>query len=128
MHDWSDEKFDWQGLDDAGDYIGEWLRRWTRLSVHDIKEKFGTLRIYCSFGFYRIHDLVFPGYMYTRPWWPNKLDNLMSSIVLPLLNIIAIPIQKSLYRYRYKKAVQKWPHLREEILCCADFRELLEGL
>lgn len=49
------------------------------------------------------------------------------SQVLPLLNKIIIPIQKSVYRYFYKKAVQKWPHLYDEIVCTADWGELFEG-
>jgi hypothetical protein len=123
---WPDKYFN--QLEEAGEFIGEWLRKWTRMSVVQTKEKFGTLRVYCSFGWYSIYALWRPGYMWTPKWWPYKLDRLMSSILLHLLNIIGIPIQKSLYRWRYKKAVQKWPHLREEILCCADWRELLEDL
>jgi hypothetical protein len=127
MHDWSEEKFDWEGLNDAGEYIGVWLRKWVRMEVTQIKEKFGTLRIYCGFGWSTMYSIWRPRYMWMPSWWPHRLDHLMSSLILPLLNIIIVPIQKKAYVWRYKNAVKKWPHLREEILCCADWGELFDG-
>ena len=32
------------------------------------------------------------------------------------------------YRETYKKAIEKWPHLKQEILQGADWSEYLEGL
>ena len=32
------------------------------------------------------------------------------------------------YRETYKKAIEKWPHLKEEILAGADWNEFLQGL
>jgi len=40
MHDWSDNRVDWDGINDAGTFIGVWLRRWVRMDVRQIKEKF----------------------------------------------------------------------------------------
>lgn len=44
------------------------------------------------------------------------------------LNKLVIPLQMIAYRSRYKAAIQKWPHLRAEILEGADFSDLLCGL
>jgi len=128
MHDWSEESFDWKGLDDAGWFIGGWLVRWARLSVFQIKEKFGTLRIYCGFGWSSFYSIYRPRHCWISPWWPRRLDLVVSKYLMPVLNKVVIPIQKKLYRYRYKKAVQKWPHLKLEILISADYGELLNGL
>ena len=125
MHDWSEEDFDWQGLNDAGEFIGAWLRKWVRMEVCDIKEKFGTLRIYCGFGWSSLYSIWRPHYCWIPKWWPYKLDRILSNALLPILNPIVARIQMKAYTWRYKKAVEKWPHLKEEILCCADWRELL---
>lgn len=31
------------------------------------------------------------------------------------------------YNIAYQKALKKWPHLRAEILCGADFPEIIKG-
>lgn len=126
-HYWGEEKFDWRGLNDAGYYIGDWLRKWVRMPVRDIKEKFGTLRIYCSFGWSSFYTIWRPSYMWVPKWWPYKLDLALSCHIMPVLNKIVVPIQQKAYVWRYKKAVEKWPHLRDEIVCCADWGQLFEG-
>ena len=65
--------------------------------------------------------------MYIPRWWPWKLDLTVFNWVSPLLNRLMIPYQKWIYRRVYKKAVQKWPHLYDEIVSCADWGELFEG-
>ena len=129
MHDWEDENVDWGGINDAGDYIGLWLRRWTRMNVSTIKEKFGTLRIYCSFGWDTFYSIAYPGYMHVKPWWPYKLDLLVcrNTPIMRILSSVASVMQARAYAWRYKKAVQKWPHLYKEIVCGADWGELFEG-
>lgn len=127
IHQWGEENFDWKGLDEAGWYIGRWLRTWTRLSVFDIKEKFGSLRIYCHFGWDCFYSIWRPSHCWISPWWPYRLDLAVSKYVMPIINILIIPLQKKAYVWRYKKAVEKWPHLRDEILSDADYGELFEG-
>jgi len=39
-----------------------------------------------------------------------------------------VPYQKFIYRRAYKKAIEKYPAIRENILCAADYPNLLEGL
>lgn len=36
--------------------------------------------------------------------------------------------QRFIYRLAYKQAIKKWPDLKDEILCCADWEEYLGGL
>lgn len=129
-HFWSEESFAWKDLSDAINYIGIWLRHWPRISVVQMKEKFGTARIYCSFGWDCFHTIFYPGYCWIHKWWPYKLDLWLSynTPILKWLNTLIIPIQKKAYIWRYKKAVQKWPHLYEEILGMADYGELFEGV
>ena len=42
-HQWGDEDFDWEALNEAMDYIGRFCGRWARLVVL-MKEKYGTIR------------------------------------------------------------------------------------
>lgn len=49
----------------------------------------------------------------------------------PISRCIITPMVKwqcFIYRRAYKLAVRKWPNLREEITCAADYSELLKGL
>jgi hypothetical protein len=129
MHNWSDTKIDWKGIEDAARYIGLNLRRWGRVPVRDYKEKWGTARVYCSFGWYSIHDITHPGYAWIR----YKRNGLMwhlnyarwISPAFTILNMVIRPYQQWLYTYFYGRALRKWPHLRLEILSGADYSELL---
>ncbi len=124
--DFSDEQFNQVG--DAAEYIGSNLLKWFRIGVRQRKEKYGTVRVYCSLGFSSLYSLWRPHYVWIPKWWPYSLDLNISRYLMPLVNFIALPIQQIGYRYIYKQAVKKWPHLKNEILCCADFSEYLKGL
>lgn len=128
MHSWGDEGVDWDGLNEAPYFIGGWLRRWTRMHVSDMKEKFGTVRVYCSFGWDSFYGIFYPGYCWVKPWWPWKFDLWISKYTMPVLNRVFVPVQMWAYKRRYKKAVQKWPHLYAEIVTGADYGELFEGV
>jgi hypothetical protein len=131
MHNWGDPNVDWDGINDAARFIGVWLKKYARMEVRDYKEKYGTVRVYCSFGWQQIHSILYPGYVWIHKWWPHRLDMWFSydTPFLKWLNrYIVVPIHVRLYRWRYQQAIKKWPHLREEILCCADWDEVLKGL
>lgn len=128
MHDWGEEDFDWKGLNDAGEYISGWLVRWMRQPIFQTKEKFGTLRIYCSFGWSSFYSIWRPRHCWIAKWWPYKFDLWISNFIMPTLNKVVVPAQQKAYAWRYKKAVQKWPHLYAEIVSCADAGELFEGV
>jgi hypothetical protein len=126
MHDWSDDKVDWNGISDACHYIGHGLTFWGRIHVSQVKEKFGTVRVYCSFGWDSVYGIWRPNRIWVPTWWPWSLDLTISNWIMPLLNKLIIPYQKQIYRLYYKRAVKKWPHLYDEIVSCADFGELFE--
>jgi hypothetical protein len=128
VHNWGEENVDWEGINDAGIYIGDWLAKWTRLQVTQIKEKYGTVRVYCGFGWSCLYSIYRPRYCWVPKWWPYKLDLFLSRYLMGGINKMFVPIQMKAYRWRYKKAIQKWPHLKEEILCCADWSELLQDI
>lgn len=130
MHYYEDKDVDWSGISYSAEFIGKWLRKYARINVRDWKEKFGTVRVYCSIGFTCFHSFVYPGYIWIHKWWPYKLDLWLSykTPILKWINCIIIPIQTRLYIWRYAKAIEKWPHLAHEILCCADYPELLKPL
>lgn len=125
---WPDESF--QQVEQAAYYIGSWLSKWARIPVGCTKEKFGTARVYCSFGWSSLYSIYRPRYYWVASWWPYKLDLWLSykCHLINGLNRLAIPLQKRLYRLRYQQALKKWPHLREEILDGADWIEELQGL
>jgi len=127
MHDWSDENVDWTGLEEAAHYIGVRLARWGRIHVFQTKEKFGTVRVYCSFGVDSFYGLWRPRRMWVATWWPWKLDLTVFTWISSFLNKIAVPYQKWIYKWTYRKAIQKWPHLYQEIVVGADWGELFEG-
>lgn len=129
MHQWSNEDVDWRGINDAAYFIAHWLKTWPRIGVRDYKEKFGTVRIYCGFGWYGIYSIWRPAYCWYPKWWPMRLDFwLADTWLFKTLNRIIVPIQMKAYAWRYKKAVQKWPHLYKEIVSQADYGELFEGV
>lgn len=130
MHDWSDKDVDWDGICDSAIYIGKNLRRWGRVGVRQYKEKYGTVRVYCSLGWSSFHCITHPGHCFSRyPKWLWSLDCKIGTKIVPFLfNWWIMPYHKWLYRKLYKDMVKKYPHLKEEILCVADYDELLKNL
>lgn len=125
-HLWGDETVDWKGLDEAAYWIGVKLARWGRIHVAQIKEKFGTVRVYCFFGVDSFYGLWRPRHMWVPTWWPWKWDLKVFGWIGSFVNKFAIPYQKWIYKRTYKKAVQKWPHLYQGIVSCADWGELFD--
>jgi predicted GH43/DUF377 family glycosyl hydrolase len=128
MHRWGDD-FDWEGLNDAINYIESTLVTWGRINVHQAKEKYGTARIYCSLGWHQFHSITHPRTVYSRyPQWLWELDIDYGTKIVPFLFGWVVHYHAWLYRKTYANAVKKYPHLKEEILCCADYSKLLEGI
>lgn len=130
MHHWGDEGVDWEGISAAARYIGLGLRKWGRVGVCDYKEKFGTVRVYCSIGWYSLLSVTHPGWMHYGPYpkWLSTFDIYHGHKLVRWMNFFVVPYHKWLYRRFYKKAIAKWPHLKNEILNSADWHELLKGL
>lgn len=129
-HYWGDKDFDWKGLDWCVNYLHTNLIKWGRVNVQQTKEKFGTLCCYLSLGWNQFHSITHPGHCYSRyPKWLWSLDVYYGSKIVPFLfNWFIIPYHKWLYRKLYKDCVKKHPHLKEEIICMADYPELLKNL
>lgn len=131
MHDWGDEDADWVGINAAAEYIAHFLRYWLRLSVVDYKEKHGTVRVYMhGLHYTSLHQIWKPGYVYNQfPYhWMWTFDIYYGQYVVWILNQTIARLNPYFYRWIYKRACQKWPHLKKEILCCSDYPDLLEGL
>lgn len=105
------------------------LMRFSRMRVSQSKEKYGTVRVYCSFGWYTVYSFYRPNYHHYGQWprWIIELD-FKTQIPMSLLSKIAFPWQKFIYRQVYKYYVNKYPDLKENILCCADYKEFLKDL
>ena len=129
MHDWEDNTVDWKGIWAAADFLQSYCRRWGRIFCHG-KEKYGTIRLSVSMGWESLHGLVYPGYGYSQfPQWLWTLDCLyIAPVIRRLFGPLIRRWQVFIYRRAYRLALKQWPHLRKEILTCADGRELLEGL
>lgn len=126
-HFWGDKDFDWKGLNEAIDYISDRLQGLARIGVHS-KEKYGTARIRCYFV-NNIHSLTHPGYVWSQyPDWLWKLDCYYGDKILKYtgLGYLIFKWQKYIYVDTYRRAVLKWPHIKDEILCNADQLEWLE--
>lgn len=129
-HNWGDDDVDWKGIGESARYIATNLKRWGRVGVRDYKEKYGTVRIYLSIGWESLFSVTHPGYVYSRypKWLWSFCCSKYSRWIFRQINRVVVPYHIFLYRYFYRQAVKKWPHLTEEILCAADFYELLEDL
>ena len=150
MRVWGDD-FDFAAVSHAARDIGQFCRRWGRIDVMDYKEKFGTVRVYCTFGHTTFHSLIWPGHMYNRfpfgvskwgwklngAWIGKKLGHILwvancnaSRILLQnkFIERLIVKYQIWIYQKAYERAIKKYPHIPQEILCCADYYELLKHL
>lgn len=109
--------------------IGNYLVKYGRICVSQTKEKFGSVRVYCYFGYSCIYNIFYPRRMYIHwPKWLYRIDLAISPYVLKIINPLVIPYQKFIYKKAYAKAVEENPHLAREIILFADWSEFLEDL
>jgi hypothetical protein len=111
-------------------YIGLTLAQYGRVHVSDMKTKFSSVRVYCSFGWYSMFNITHPLiHSYRRyPTWLLWLDMNVANRLFCLVNWAVVPYQKWLYRRVYKRAIELWPEYSHNILEGADYPELLRGL
>ena len=115
--------------DAAAWFIHQYLVKYGRISVRQSKEKFGTVRVYCSLGYWGFYNLLNPSHIYVRwPKWLYALDLKYGRPIMQVLNKLIVPYHKFIYRRAYKKAIELYPNIRKNILCTADFPDLLVGL
>lgn len=122
MHDWSEETFDWNSLNQAVRYLDARCRQFARLGIWT-KEKWGTLRVSTTCAFMTqwspIQDIIYPGYVrYMFPRWFRQYVDRPLGICLDALGIIWIVqrYQAAVLKYFWKRAAKKWPHISKEIL------------
>lgn len=125
-HEWGDKDFDWKGLDDCCNIIITICRRYGRFGGQ-IKEKYGTIRFSSYMGYISLHSLIYPGYAWSQfPKWLWSFDIWYSGPFLQkYFGKMIFWWQRKVYNYAYQKAVKKYPHLKDEILCDADFPEYI---
>ncbi len=155
MHCWGDGFEYFNDVGNAAAEIGDFCRKWGKISVTQTKEKYGTARVYCHFGgYYMIHDLFWPGHVASRyPFGFSKFDRLFKKTVgkkiyemvgnmmwrtdhfLSRILLRNKFVSKWLCRYQvwiykkaYERALRKYPHITREILYGADWEELLKHL
>jgi len=128
MHSWGDEDFHcWKELEESAEYIAKFCLKWGRIPVRDWKEKWGTVRVYCGFGWLQLAQVFSPRTMYYGHWkWYTRW---LWLIYIPRwVNRLVTPYQHFIYRLAYKRAIKKWPTIKEEILYGADWDKYLGGL
>lgn len=124
--EWPDQLF--SQVDQAAYFIGQYCRKYGRIGVRQTKEKYGTARVYCDFGFYQLFSITHPGYAFSRyPKWLWSLDCKYFSRVISKLNWIVVPYQIWIYRRAYELAFKKWPLIKDEIISGADYPELISA-
>lgn len=130
MHTWGDKDVDWQGINDAAEYIGEFCKKYGRIGGQT-KEKYGTVRFYTDFCFC-ILNLTHPGHKHYGPYpkWASTFDIYYGPTALKYTGIswFMSKWQPMIYNMAYQNALKKWPHLRAEILDCADHIEMIKGV
>lgn len=150
-HYWGDAGVDWDGINNAADFIADYCKKHGRLGGQS-KEKFGQCRYYAQFGLRSLHEIVYPGY-YRNMWHiPPEMEKVYtetgfwsssyalkrvlwhldrySGFVLDhkWVQELIINYQFKVYEQAYRAAVLKWPHLKGEILGGADYWDHLEHL
>jgi hypothetical protein len=128
--EWPDDLF--AQVEQAALEIGEFCRRWGRIQVTQTKEKCGTARVYCHFGCRDLHSFFYPGYVWVGgPAWLFKLlgkalgYSIMTFPLFRPLSGLVLRWQRVVYRNAYRRALRRYPQIRNEILHGADFKEFL---
>lgn len=76
-HMWGDVDVDWNGINEAAEYIGRYCVTYGRIMCHT-KEKYGTVRASTYFNHISIQNVLYPAHCFNRlPKWWRKLDRLV---------------------------------------------------
>ncbi len=120
-HEWG-SNFDFNALDDAGNYLHVNCRRWARMGIW-VKEKWGTLRVSTTCACFTeidfIHRLFYPGYAhYMFPRWFRQYVDWPFGKLMRILGVVWLlqKWQRTVLKYFWNRAAKKWPHVAEEIL------------
>lgn len=126
MHSWDGDFKYFADVGRAAQFIGDYCRKYGRINVTQTKEKYGTARVYCNFGWHQLFSITHPGYVYSRyPKWFWKLDCQYFSKAIRFLNPLIVHYQMFIYRRAYHLAFKQWPLIKKEIISGADYPEIV---
>ena len=120
-HNWGDEDFDWNALNDAIRYCMRTWKRWGRIGSHG-KEKYGTFRDHPYFWDGGIWSLCKPGYCYIgEGFWRFlyfKVDYYFTKPFTINTGLYRLGqwYQAQVYNYAVQQACKKYPHIVDEIV------------
>ena len=84
MHEWGDKDVDWDGINDAAEFIADRLTDHFEHWVQQYKEKYGTVRVYC----YSPHDkeaekVYRQAYTDAVAKWPHLKEEILTDAYWP---------------------------------------------
>lgn len=128
MHQWGDEDFDWEQLDEAIEMVASFMRFWGRIGAQS-KEKFGTARIYVTFWDGSLHGLIYPGYCSSQ--FPKWLWSFDLKVIGPFMRWTRLAklanwYQSKIYGMAYSRAIRKFPKVKVELVISCDCDELIK--
>lgn len=129
MHSWGDDFKYFNDVERAAVEIKQFCVKWGRLGGQ-AKEKYGTARFYAWFGVHGLHNITHPGSA-GYAWYPKWLIHCDLFYFPTLFKWAGITWffskwQPFIYSLAYKRALKKYPHIREEIISGADYPELIK--
>lgn len=127
IHLWGSNFKYFKEVEEAAYWIGKYLRKYGRINVLQTKEKFGTARVYITFGIYSFDELLYPGRQYPKYKFLGELGDKVFIFLFKYLNIFIIPYQQYIYKKAYEKAFLKFPLIRKEIIVGTDYPELVSN-
>ena len=119
MEYYGEYSFDWGGLRDAGNFITRYCYKRAYLSLI-WKEKHGEIifeYLDASLFSYPVQSIFYPGHLYYRlPKYIRKIDNLAADVLIKygISNLIT-KYQLYIFKKAIHKAMNKWPHLKDNI-------------
>lgn len=79
MHTWGDKDVDWQGINDAADWIGEQLQSHNKYWVYQVKEKWGMAVVYCNYPHSKRAEKFYRNtYKKAIKKWPHLTEEILS--------------------------------------------------
>lgn len=125
-HEWGDKDFDWDSLYNAERDLRKILR-FFRIGAHT-KEKYGSLRASVYFWDGGLHQLIWPGAVYTQNRFiAYYLDQYLLIPAMKYTGLLWLGLRLHYFGYKiaYAYIMLKYSHIIDELTCNADHYELL---
>jgi hypothetical protein len=130
-HEWGDNNFDWDALNDSIRYCMNFWKKWGRIGTHG-KEKYGTFRDYIYLWDGSIYQLFYPGYVYVKRgfwhFWYFKIDHRFCMKFFKYTGLLKLVLlyQAQIYNYAIQKMCKKYPHIVDELVSDLDGYEMVK--